>query len=452
MKYIKYIGFTSLIAGSLLVGSCTDELDLSPTDKLPAESALNTGENIERILLGAYDALSDGDLFGGNALRDSELLGSDGDLQFSGTYGEPAEVWRKELVTSNSDVAERWYSSYYVINATNIVLDNLELVDEEEQGRVQGEALFLRGLAYFELVKYFGKPYSAGNTTTNLAVPIITEPTYEFGDITYPERQTVEAVYARVLEDLQQAEDLLPTSNGVYANKTAAAAILSRAYLQMLNYEGARDAANRGLAYAQGVFSLVPVYENAFNNTTNSSEDVLSTQVTTQDGVNNMQLFFASTRFGGRGDIEIQNQHLSEYEEGDERLALFYSDPVTGESRTGKWVDQYANVNLIRLAELYLTRAEANARLGTEVGASPADDVNLIRERAGLDPIDNPTVDDIVRERFLELAFEGQRVHDMKRLQWDIDGFEYDAFELIFPIPQREIDANESLRQNEGYF
>ena len=76
----------------------------------------------------------------------------------------------------------------------------------------------------------------------------------------------------------------------------------------------------------------------------------------------------------------------------------------------------------------------------------------MIRKRAGLDPIESPTVDDIIRERFLELAFEGHRIHDLKRLQMSADGFAFDAPELVFPIPQREIDANESLTQNEGYF
>ena len=452
MKFIKHIGYTSLILSSLVVGGCTDELDLSPTDKLPAEAALSTGANIEKVLLGAYDALSDSDLFGGNALRDSELLGSDGDLQFSGTFGAPSEIWRKELTTTNRDVAQRWISSYFLINSTNIILDKIELVDEAQQDRVRGEALFLRGLAYFELAKYFGKPYSAGNTSTNLAVPIITEPTYAFSDIVYPERATVEAVYAQAVSDLQQAEELLPAINGIYANKVAAATVLSRAYLQMEDYVSARDAANRGIEYATGKFRLVSDYANAFNNTTNSAEDVFALQVTTQDGSNNMQLFFAPSQFGGRGDIEIQNQHLGQYEEGDERLALFYQDPSTGEIRTGKFVDQFANVTLIRLAELYLTRAEANARLGTEVGATPAEDLNLIRTRVGLEPIENPTVQDIIRERFLELAFEGQRIHDFKRLKMSADGFAYDAPELVFPIPQREIDANEKLTQNEGYF
>lgn len=452
MRYIKYIGFTSLVAGSLLISGCEEELDLSPTDKLPAENVLNTGANVEKVLLGAYDALSGGDLFGGNTMRDSELLGSDGELQFSGTFGAPSEIWRKEMTTTNREATERWFSSYFVINSANIVFDNLDLIDEENQERVQGEALFLRGLAYFELAKFYGKPYSAGNTTQNLAVPLVTEPIYEFSDIVYPERATVEAVYAQAIADLQQAEALLPPSNGVYANQVAAAAVLSRIYLQMQDYENARDAANRGLEYAEGVFSLVPVYANAFNNTTNSTEDVFAIQVTTQDGANNMQLFFAPAQFGGRGDIEIQDRHLSQYEEGDERLDLFYADPSTGEIRTGKWVDQFANVIVIRLAELYLTRAEANARLGTAVGATPAEDLNLIRTRVGLAPIEAPTVDDIIRERFLELAFEGHRIHDLKRLQLSADGFAYDANELVFPIPQREIDANENLQQNEGYF
>jgi starch-binding outer membrane protein, SusD/RagB family len=285
-----------------------------------------------------------------------------------------------------------------------------------------------------------------------LAVPLILDPVYILEDVTYPERASVEAVYQQAIADLKQAESLLDPTNGIYANSVAAAAVLSRIYLQMENWEEARDAANRGLELAGGRYSLMGSYGDAFNRTTNSAEDIFSIQVSTQDGTNNMQLYFAATTFGGRGDIEVLAAHLSDYEADDERLELFYVDPAINKLRTGKWENQFANVTVIRLAELYLTRAEANARLGTAIGATPAEDLNRIRSRVGLASIDNPTVEQIVQERFLELALEGQRVHDLKRLKMEIDGFDYNAPELVFPIPQREINTNTNLRQNEGYF
>jgi starch-binding outer membrane protein, SusD/RagB family len=106
---------------------------------------------------------------------------------------------------------------------------------------------------------------------------------------------------------------------------------------------------------------------------------------------------------------------------------------------------------LSRLAEMYLTRAEANFRLGTAVGATPEDDVNLIRERVNLDPIVGITLDQILLERHLELAFEGHLLHDLKRTQSDIGGVPFNDPSLIYPIPQRERIINPDLQQNAGY-
>src|SRR5690606_16408732 len=118
----------------------------------------------------------------------------------------------------------------------------------------------------------------------------------------------------------------------------------------------------------EGNYGLNVDYADCFNGGT-TEEDIFDIPVSTQDGTNGMQTFYGSTAFAGaRGDIEVQPAHLALYEAGDSRLDLHYADPVTGETRTGKWVDQYGNVKVIRLAEMYLTRAEGNIRLGTTVG------------------------------------------------------------------------------------
>lgn len=431
--------------------SCNDELDLKPQNEAEDKFALATDNNVKATLRGAYQELSLGDMLGGNILRNSELLGSDGDLSFFGTYNAPAEIWRKEMTTVNLDVSEFWLNAYSTINTVNNVLSALDIVNEEDRTLVEAEARFIRGLVYFELVRFFAQPYNAPNAPSSLGVPIILEPTKLYEDVEYPERSTVTAVYNQAISDLQFAEENLPASNGVYANKVAAATILSRIYLQQQDYEQALAAANRGLEYAQGTYFLVDDLTALYNQGNNTAEDVFAIQVNTQDGVNNMQLFFAETSVGGRGDIEIDEEFLSLYEEGDERLDLFYYDSEG--LRSGKWYDQFANVKVIRLAELYLTRAEANAALGSSEGATPLDDINLIRERAELEPLSSVSLDGVRLERLRELAFEGFKVHDYKRWEANINGLPFDDNMLVFPIPQREINANPSLQgqQNPGY-
>jgi starch-binding outer membrane protein, SusD/RagB family len=103
---------------------------------------------------------------------------------------------------------------------------------------------------------------------------------------------------------------------------------------------------------------------------------------------------------------------------------------------------------------MYLIRAETNVRLGTSVGDTPANDLAKVRNpiRTNLPVIANPTLDDVLNERFLELAFEGVRIHDIKRLHLSTGAFAWNDPKLVFPIPQRDIDASEGIiEQNPGY-
>jgi hypothetical protein len=102
---------------------------------------------------------------------------------------------------------------------------------------------------------------------------------------------------------------------------------------------------------------------------------------------------------------------------------------------------------------MYLIRAECNSRLSTIVGATPLTDYNRIRTRAGLTAATTVTLNDILYERRLELAFEGFRIHDQRRLKENVASYPYNDPRLLFPIPSRELDANPNLKgqQNPGY-
>lgn len=100
---------------------------------------------------------------------------------------------------------------------------------------------------------------------------------------------------------------------------------------------------------------------------------------------------------------------------------------------------------------MYPTLAECNKRLNTAVGDSPVNEYNMIHERAGLTA--KASVDEILYERRLDLAHEGFKLHDIKRLKLSVGNLPYNDPRLVFPIPNREIQANPALKglQNEGY-
>jgi len=443
----------------ILWTSCKDELDKAPPQAISADVALSTNENVLAVLNGAYDALSNGNLFGGNISRNAELLAADGEIVFSGTFSGPSEIWRKEMTATNGDAANVWVNAYNTINICNNVLNSLDVVDPAIVNRVEGEAKFIRGLIYFELVKCYAKAYA--DDPASPGVPIVLTPTNLIDESSKVSRNSVSEVYSQVISDLQKAVTNLPAYNDEYANRVAANFLLARVYLQQGDYASALAASNAAIGDASGNFGLNIDYSGIFNRSSNGIEDIFSIQVSTQDGTNNMQLFFAPRAFGGRGDIEIQAAHLAFYTAGDKRLSFFYSDPSTGETRSGKWQNQFGNVTTMRMAELYLIRAECNVRLSSTTGDTPANDINRLRSRAGLADIASPTLNDVLLERKLELAQEGQALADFKRTKGDfyrlnggdglVDGFAWDDPELVFPIPDREIKVNSNLTQNDGY-
>jgi len=450
MKTNKYI----LLLTIGLFFSCADQLDIEPQDNVDATLALTTSADVEALMVGGYDALGDGDVYGGNILRDAELIGDDGEIFWDGTFQAPGEIWVKNMLIINDQAQDTWLDSYRTINICNTVLANIDLVTDDKKDRVEGEAKFIRGVVYFELARTYGKTWTDGVPAQNLAVPIVLEPSDQSSISEKVTRNTVSEVYAQVISDLESAKTLLPEVNGFFATTWSASAILSRVYLMQNNYPKALAEANTVIE--SGEFSLTSNFADAFGRGSSGStgrdgngnatvEDVFAIQITSQDGVNNLNTFFASADFGGRGDILIEDAHFDLYEPGDRRADLFY------DIWTAKFNNQFGNISIVRLAEMYLTRAECNARLNSSIGDTPLNDINVIRNRAGLTDTGSATVDSILAERRLELAFEGHLIHDLKRTQRSVGSLPFNDNKLVFPIPQRETIINSSLAQNPGY-
>jgi starch-binding outer membrane protein, SusD/RagB family len=446
----RILSILTIVASVLFFTACDKLLDLEPYQNISEELSLESDANVKSVLKGAYSQFDDPAIYGGCLLRNSELLGAADECMWTGTYSGPRQIYNKQMNSSNEDATSQWIDSYQVINIANNVLSALDVVDEADRDRVEGEALFLRSLMYFDLVRYFAQQYQTGSAATLLGVPIVLTPTRGIDENSFVSRNSVEEVYIQVIADLTAAAAKLPEENEVYATSGAATALLARVYLQKGDYANARNAANTVIS--SGLYELQPTYTDVFNNNDNSAEDIFATQITPQDRFSAMTEFFSVPEYGGRdGDIEILEGHLNLYLTGDERRDLFFLG--NGGMRSGKWNNMYGVVNLIRLAEMYLIRAESNIRLSSTVGATPLADYNIIHERAGLLPATTVTLDNILLERRLELSYEGFRIHDQRRLHEDVGTLPYDDPKLVFPIPFRETEANPNLKgqQNPGY-
>lgn len=454
--------FSFLAISMLAVTSCDSLLDVEPQQSISADEALDTSQKVEAAVIGAYDDLSSVDLLGGTLIYGSDLLGDDGTVSWFGTFSQPDEFWTKSILTDNSFVRDVWLQGYETIDVANNALSALDVIEDDNmREEVEGQAKLIRGIVYFELVRLYGRDWADGDPSQNPGVPLVTSPTRDFEDAQTP-RSSVEAVYAQVINDLTDAKNMLPESieidNTVLGNTYVASAYLSRVYLQQREYEDAGLEASRVIE--SGNYSLTPLVSGAFNNPTNSSEDIFAIQISDQDGANDMNTFYAGSQHSGREDIELTGYFdlFTDLFDADDdtRDDFIHFGASFGGPLTSKWTNfRNGNINIVRLAEMYLTRGEASFRTGTDInGVPPEDDFNMVRERAGQEDVDaaDLDLDYIFTERYIELAFEGHVLHDRKRFERSASGLSWDAPELIFPIPQREIDASGgALEQNDGY-
>lgn len=455
-----------LIIFALFFTGCENELDLDPKQTEDATVTLSTEAGITNVLTGTYALAANGNAYGGRILLYADLLGVSGvtattDFRWRGTFGELRQMYLKSMLANNVIIEGTYSRCYQIINASNTVIENIDKVkDPEKQATMVGEANFLRSLAYFDLVRFFAKPYESGKANTQLGVVIRPNAIYDFSVDLSKERSTVDEVYKVIIDGLNLAYTNLPAENSFYADKYAAKALLARVYLQQGNYAEARDAANDVIENSG--HTLSNKYADAFNHDTDQTEDVFAIQITKQTGVNDAVTFYAAENNGGRGgDFYIRDPYLAKFSDpNDDRANFNYVNPANDRLLTLKYTDQFANVGIIRLAEMYLIRAEANFQEGTAIGNTPLDDINIIRTRANATNLATVTLDDILVERQLELAMEGFLIHDIKRtkasidISSDADGSDlipFDADELVFPIPLTEMDANKLISQNPGY-
>ncbi len=445
--------------------SCNKKLDLEPRQNIDATNAIQSPEDVEAAVVGAYSVMGGGALYGCNLLMVSETQAShfpntEQYAAWRGTFTGQQQIGRKTMNRNNGEAARMWTSAYLAINTANIVLDNLGVVtDTDQKNQFEGEALFVRGIMHFELVRYFGLPWGATANNDQPGIVIKTKVSKTEADASEKlPRNKVSEVYTQVIADLTAAAAKLPDDNGTRADKFTALAFLAKVYLQQGDYTKARGAADeviRSNNYRMNA-SVRAVFDNK-----NTAESIFEIQQNDQNNAGSandgMATFFASLEGIGRADVRIAGAFVNTYNVNDLRRSEWYylgTGARPGNNYCGKWKSFSQNLPVVRIAEMYLIRAETNIRLGTAVGDTPENDLAKIRNpvRANLPVITNPTLNQVLAERSLELAFEGFKIHEIKRLKQSFSNYTWNNDILVFPIPQIEIDATQGvLIQNPGY-
>jgi hypothetical protein len=453
MKNIKTVKLLSALLLFAVALSCESELELEPRQSVSPSSALETEGGLLGLLVGTYAEIGQlGRSYGGQTQVTSDLLGNNNQVSWNGTFLAPGEFFDKAVLIDNGFVSVTWANHYQTINQANLVIDNQAVIaDAGLKSQSDGEAKFLRAISYFDLVKLWAQQYDANGNNAQLGVPLRTVGKSEFTlEDSQIERSSVEEVYALIINDLTDAYNQLPPSNGIFADKYAAQALLARVYLQQGNYAAARDAANDVLLNSG--HSLASNFAGAFNNDSDGTEDIFALQVTSQDGTNALITYYASQANGGRGfDIAIEQGYLDLFDDPSNDQRASFSYPQSGFMLTSKYTNQFANVPILRIGEMHLIRAESNFRLNTAVGLDPLTEINALRGRSGASALSSLTLDLILNERQLELAFEGHLLFDFKRTDRNIGTLDPNAENLVMPIPQSETNINLIITQNPSY-
>jgi starch-binding outer membrane protein, SusD/RagB family len=484
----KYSIKIVVLASVLTFASCDSLLDVQPRQSIDSVTALTTEDAINAAVNGLYDRLQSTNLYGRDLVAIPEALADNG--RATNKSGRLNPEYQNQI---NAHFIH-WQTSYFAINQANLVLEALPSVEKMTQANkdyVEAQALFVRGLLHFELMRaYAYEPSVEIKEASKGGVPLMKTGVVNATQIKLESRSTIKDAYDFIYADLNASiakfTSAAKTATAAFANKTAAQAMLSRVALYRGDFANAAKYATDALATGSvGKFQTKDAYVGAWR-TANHPESIFEIQYQTNEniGVNtSLQTTYTTlvalgdrTRTGGFGDLvptaALLNLYDSEKDAAgkvipDVRRSLYELGTAgrgTAEIECTKFFGRSGSVNLdnipvIRVSEMYLNRAEGLAKSGDETGALA--DLNTIRTRAGLPAVTTlkgqALIDEILKQRRLELAFEGHRFFDMKRLGLDIvkaapvQSLAFTDFRVLAPVPTREIQANPNLKQNTGY-
>jgi len=316
--------------------SCEDFLSIEPQLAVSDDAVYGSHEGVLNALYGAYDRMAGPQLFAGTSIFHSDLVANSGQVKWSGTFIEYEQMNTKNRDPNDGYITNKWSRAYWTIDLVNNVLNSLDVVNSTSRAQVEGEAKFIRGIMYLELVRFYAAPYVNGEANNHPGVPLILTPTAGITNANYPSRASVANVYQSIISDLSDAKTLLSSyttsgANNGRATASSASAFLARVYMAMGNWEDAANESNFVINNFGGYSALRSTPRAAYNNDNYTSEDVfmIIQNATSNAGQANdgIGTFFASLDGYGRSDIHIQQMHMDAFEEGDLRAGIT-NDPT----------------------------------------------------------------------------------------------------------------------------
>ncbi len=484
--------FLTAFASGLLLQSCVPDLDLSPLSSQSVNTYYKTAEDANAAVIALYGQLRA--MYRDEVIVTPNIVSADDGIPFPTGNANRIAIWNFDITTENTFVGQIWSNAYTAIQRSNIAINRIPGIDAGEAVKraYLGEARFLRALHYFTLVRFFG------------GVPLVLTETTTLNDIEVA-RASVDQVYEQIQSDLTEAISSLPaTYTGASVGRAtsgAAKGLLGKVYLT-------RAGTDQNSAYwkmaadilkeviSSNSYALWDDYADVFAlQNRGAKESLFEVMYLTDIAGNNFSTGYAPRGApivpgSGSGILRPSKALFNLYTEDDLRKPVTfltrYIHPTTGQTVTLSADDpdparaisfwKLADLTnatsggsaksfpILRYSDVLLMYAEAlNEANGPVTEAFDA--LNKVRERAGLEPLAGLGKEAfraaVWQERRLELCFEGHRWFDLVRTGRLIAAVQSEtsfsrnpkiaSHHILYPIPQREIDANSELRQNDGY-
>lgn len=522
-----------VLLGCSLVACNKDFLEVKPQQSVLTGDVFSQVSTSRAAVNGLYSLMQSYSYYGRDAMVIPEVL-SDNLTRSVKTGNRYTGMNTMTHTATDANVSRMWNQMYQVATNANAIIANEENIkkvattlEQEEVSQLVGEAYAVRALVYFDLAKFWGRPLKFTADGSHLCVPLVLKPITNIQEVVYPARNTAAEVYAQIDADIVEALKRLPINGGVISSGVVNNAIFKtrmnrfavlalRARVAIFKEDWATAVAASNEVIASGRYTLYPYssmvqdfrtqnsIESIFEVTNNSNDNPGTDSyayLSSQQGYGELLGTIASMNSKSTGTTLTTFRGLYDaYSATDVRrgfVALGNRNSLGGETNVPlctKYVNistYQENIKVFRLAELYLSRGEALARLAianndaNQLNASLAD-VNLIRKLRDTSSNTKPFVasllatppvgairatafvDSIIVERRKELALEGQRLFDLNRTQTNyvkINSAGNGASRLIIystptntytirtilPIPVTQVQNNPNMVQNPGF-
>ena len=451
---------------SLLLTSCSDFLDLTPISEASSANYYKNTSDINSALSACYGSLQGTYQYGEYFISLMELRSDNvEDINPGGAAGMFYFIDNFTATSGNNVVRYAWKELYNQIYRCNNVLASIDVVtDAALKKQYEGEAMFLRALAYFNIVRLWG------------AAPLILKPVTAIEAKGYG-RSSVAGVYRAIEEDLEAASGMLTSAydddNLGRATSVAAKALLAKAYLTQQQWSAAATLLDNIVKDYSSKYGLQNTVADVFDVNQEMNKEIL------------FAVRYSKSVLGeGHGYNDyfkdksvIDSKLLESYGNTDDRKAMIEYKKVDANNNViAKYYDTFDattakvgfDLPLLRWADVLLMCAEAHNEVAYENSESSKalSYLNLIRKRANAVEYKVTDLKDqsafrkaVLEERRLEFPFELHRWFDLIRTDTAIEamskvGFTITKNDYLYPIPKTEVDLidnPETFPQNPGY-